>query len=294
MTPFTSLVKSNHSSLKVSLCTTCMGRFKHLMQTLPENIKTFKDDPNVEFCIMAYGDEETAREVKSWAEREYPDLVKAGRIRLGYTEAESFHPSHAKNLAHLLSSPDSDVVCNIDADNFASKAYVEKVREVFKRPGKIYLQKAHWFRPSKEEMIEEGNEPGDGEDRLGHMGRLAMRRHDFLHFGYEERIEGWGGEDTLIAFQMDRQGFRHVELDENLIGDTIHHKDDSRVSNMSIEAQNASKDRLEGRDFPSVDEFPIANPDGFGVADVNVLLGHNKGLQRFGIGPEPQKCCASR
>lgn len=268
-----------------------MGRLPHLRQTLATNIETFKDDPNVEFCIMAYGDEETAQTIEAWARAEHPDLVEAGRIRLGYTEADNYHSSKAKNLATLLSSRDSKVVCNIDADNFASKEYVAKVREVFRRPGKIYLQKEHYFRPPEEAGA---NMTTDGEERLGHMGRLAMRREDFLLFGYEERIEGWGGEDTLLPAQMELQGFRQVNLDEALIGETIPHNDSSRIENMSEEAKAASHDRLSGMNFPTVEDFPVANPDGFGQAEVDVRLGKNGGKQFFGIMPEQQKRSATR
>ena len=291
MVNFTDRVSSKNTPLKVSLCTVCMGRLAHLQQTLAKNISAFKDDPNVEFCVMAYGDEETAKTIEAWAKSKHRDLVEAGRIRLGYTEAENYHSSHAKNLAHLLSSPDSDVVCNIDADNFASKEYVAKVREVFRRPGKIYLQKEHLFRPPEEAGK---NMKTNGEERLGHMGRLAMRRNDFLQFGYEERIEGWGGEDTLLPDHMGTQGFRQVMLDEALIGETIPHNDRERIRHMSEKAKRASQKRLSGMNFPLIENFPTANPNGFGHAEVDVRLGKNGGKQFFGIMPEQQKHCATR
>lgn len=252
-------IRSRQASQKIALCTTCKGRLGDLKQTLIANLGAVGDDPDIEFCVLAYGDKEAA----DWVKQNFREHIESGKIRLGFVQAEYFHAPHAKNLAHRLSSENVDVVCNVDADNFVLPEYIALLRNSFSIPTRLFVQKEHKWRPAEEsgEFMSQ-----NGRERLGHMGRLALPRKDFMQYGYDESIVGWGGDDTALSFALLRDGYKHIVVNPEFLGTGIPCTDEERLIHINPMHHDISRDRLAGGEFPKAS--PNLNRDGFGMGDV--------------------------
>ena len=154
--------------MKISLCTTCMGRAHHLKQTLPRNLADSVDwsrPDAVEFVVLDYSSPDDLAE---WitTDPELRPYLEAGILKFARSEGHtSFRHSHAKNMAHALAT--GDYVCNVDADNFLGFGFVHYLRAVFRR------------RPNAIVATNRLDTRLNLGVHKGSMGRIAMSRANF-------------------------------------------------------------------------------------------------------------------
>jgi len=265
--------------LRISFCTTCMGRLEHLKETLPQNLANTVDYPNAEFVILAYGD----RKVFNWVKANFPEEIKQERIKLAYTKQEYFRMSHAKNMAHRLG--DGDVLVNLDADNVLEKGFAQWLDSEFKEGSHKLVRVS-----SRDAFVERRIH---GKEVQGIGGRLAIHKHSYekLH-GYDEKINAWGGDDIQLEARATSIGMKKVAIPTDLYGRVIKHTNVERYENMSHSDQEKSIKSLGSDSQKNVflrrlntaailaglkkssyaTNLEAANPDGlYGCGEVSVL-----------------------
>jgi hypothetical protein len=146
---------------------------------------------------------------------EHMSDIESGRLSVyRFTEPGPFRMAHAKNLAHRLSMlGGSDILVNIDADNFAGPAFDQYVaRRLETYEGEAFL----WANMKKGEM------------RRGISGRIAVTAHAFLEAGgYDEVFAAWGPDDKDFNKRLRQLGFRPLEIADHFL-DAINHNDKTR------------------------------------------------------------------
>ena len=274
--------------MKISFCTTCMGRAHHLKQTLPQNIR---DNPStngveVEFVVLNYNSHDDLHEWMT-TDPEMVDGIRSGLIKYARTtEPKFFHTAHAKNMAHRLSSDDVDIVCNLDSDNFLGKGFSLFLAKVFREYPDSIINPSHKvsrFFPA---------------DERGFLGRIALSRKTFMLLGgYDESFKGWGGEDNNLVRRAKGYGLRHYRFQEMSFLKIIAHDNLLRIKNMfNLLAQPEALENLNNKMFREglltkawarVSEVarPVqVNGGGFGIGQVNHgLSGELKVLSRMEI-----------
>lgn len=226
--------------MKISLCTTCMGRAHHLKQTLPRNLADSVDwarPDAVEFVVLDYSSPDDLAEwiTTDPALRSYVD---AGILKFARSEGHTrFRHSHAKNMAHALAT--GDFVCNVDADNFVGFGFVEYLRAVFRhRPNAIVATNR------LDNRLNLGVHKGS-------MGRIALSKANFdLLGGYDEsaRFKGWSGEDTDLLIRALRMFLRPTFIRERKFLRVVQHTDLDRVSLTESEDLAADIAKIESLD----------------------------------------------
>lgn len=208
--------------MKISFCTTCMGRAHHLKQTLPRNLADTVDwvrPDAVEFVVVDYGSPD---DLVEWIETD-PALAPyrdRGVLRLVRVPgATHFRHSHAKNVAHRAAT--GDVVCNVDADNFLGAGFAPYLRSVFARRERTIVATSRLDRGLTDPEFQ------------GCMGRIALRRSDFDALGgYDEsqRFRGWSGEDTDLLMRAVRSRMAPVLLRDRRFLRVLTHTDLERIA----------------------------------------------------------------
>ncbi len=230
--------------MKISLCTTCMNRVKHLKDTLLQNLANNPDMEGleVEFVVLNYNSRDSELDkddpfldpvdMHEWMTTD-PDMVeaiKSGRVVYARTEdPKTFHMSHAKNMAHRLAT--GDVVCNVDADNFTGEGFAAFLAEAFSKNPDIVINPSHGI----SKRMPEGE--------TGFFGRVAISRQRFMGLGgYDEDYQGWGEEDTDFLRRAKLSGAHHVRFEQLDFLQVIPHDNEARVSNMvSTEAEKTAE-----------------------------------------------------
>lgn len=207
--------------MKISFCTTCMGRTHHLRETLLRNIRDnhLPDGPQVEFVVLDYNSKDG---MGDWIlnDPELQPYLESGVLQYFRTEdPEHFHMAHAKNMAHRLAS--GDVLCNLDADNFLGYGFSQYLDCIFTNNPNVVLNPSQ--RVSK--MF--------GPDDRGFFGRVAVARTNFERLqGYDEQFKGWGFEDTDFMQRAKGLGLQHLRIDNLKYLEIITHSNHDRVVNM--------------------------------------------------------------
>lgn len=264
--------------MKISFCTTCMGRLHHLKETLPQNIRdnlprAGSDDPQVEFVVLDYNSKDGLEE---WIKND-PEMVHhmtTGTLVYAKTrEPEFFHHAHAKNMAHRLGS--GDVLCNVDADNFTGPRFANFLADIFEDDRDVIVHPA--FQRVKEKPLEE----------RGFYGRIAMTRDSFFNLGgyNENRFKGWGTEDTHFMLRGYALGLKPVSIFDQEFFKVICHTHQERFANAAskdVSLANIRRcssgnlwDRIEAKLNRAYVAFSMAqsNRDGdFGTGTVEVGL----------------------
>lgn len=181
----------------VSFCTTCKDRLVHLQQTLPKNLASHADDPDVEFVILNYNSGDSLHE---WMRRACGGLIESGRVAYFFNPKPTmFHASHAKNQAFRLAR--GSILCNLDADNYTGTDFAEYIRR--------QLQTLDFLSGG---VIER--------DRIiatnvrGVEGRNVVPRELFWALGgFDEDFSSWGYEDSNLSERM---------MALSLAGETVH------------------------------------------------------------------------
>ncbi len=209
--------------MKLSFCTTCMGRAHHLKETLPKNLRDSVDwsrPDDVEFVVLDYSSPDDLAEWITTDERLKP-YRDAGILKFARSEGQTyFQHSHAKNMAHSLAS--GDILCNVDADNFVGFGFAAYLRAIFRRrPNSIVASNRLDYR------LNAGVHKGC-------MGRIALSKENFVLLGgYDEseRFKGWSGEDSDLFIRAVRKFMRPVMLRDRRFLRVLQHSDLERIKN---------------------------------------------------------------
>jgi|JI6StandDraft_1071083.scaffolds.fasta_scaffold02906_13 hypothetical protein len=194
-------------NVRISLCTTCMGRLSDLATTLPKNILDNADYPELEFVVLDYNSSDN---LGTWIGSEMRHEIESGRLIYARTnEPTVYSMTHSRNMAFRVAT--GEIVCNVDADNFTGVGFAEKINEL-----------AQW-RAS-------GVVFGKGPRKL--RGRLGFWKTDFVNVlgGYDEDIEDYGFDDWDILLRAWASGFVLLPF-----GEDYHDQTDSpkyQVDNM--------------------------------------------------------------
>jgi hypothetical protein len=123
--------------------------------------------------------------------------------------------AHAKNLAHRLAL--GEIVCNLDADNYATPEFTDQLRRLFAAGDRQIVR---------------------GEGLAGYWGRIALTRRWFEELGgYDEEFEGWGYEDTDLIMRGERLGMLVRSVPASF-GKVVAHRDEERFAHMRPESAN--------------------------------------------------------
>ena len=161
--------------MKISFCTVCRDRLMHLEQTYPNNMKVGRGH---EFILLSYGD----KEVTEFAEQFYG----INKFHYYFTNAEYYHMSIAKNIAHRLAN--GDFLFCLDADTYIYPSMIDAILQC-----KGFI--SHPF---------------------SHSTVFGMPRKAFYDLGgYDERLNGWGSEDIIMADRLKRYGLECIPAPED-------------------------------------------------------------------------------
>lgn len=165
----------------ISFCITCRNRLSKLRQTLPYSLSDIH--PLVQFTLLDYssddGLDEWILDLRHYVENGYMDYFRADGI-------SHYDSAHAKNACSLLAQ--GDVVCNLDADNFAETEFQE------------FLVAA--YRNLKTDLV--CTDLADGTH-----GRIAIRKTALIALGgYDESFVGYGWDDNDLRERASRSGKR--------------------------------------------------------------------------------------
>src|SRR4051794_18097701 len=118
----------------VSICTVSMNRLHHIQKTLPVNLKE-NDDSGINFILLDYNSNDGLEE---YIRYNFYQEIKSGKlVYYRYKQALSFHRSHSKNMAFRLA--DGDILCNVDADNYAGPSFGKFVQDTFTTQSNVCL-----------------------------------------------------------------------------------------------------------------------------------------------------------
>jgi len=208
-------VWKQRNMLKLSYCITCMGRLHHLKRTLPANIAANRDF-NVEFVVLDYNSRDGLGE---WIRKRHSADIECGKLIYARTDEPSgFHQAHAKNLSHRLAT--GDILCNLDADNYATSQFTEYLLDLFS---------------SRERVVTRGQ---SGE---GFFGRIALPKFWFYRMGGydEELVPGYGNEDNDAYERGSALGLASLILPEKF-AKVIAHSDEERLANLIVKNWNST------------------------------------------------------
>lgn len=192
--------------MKVVFCTTCKGRAQHIEKTLPQNLR---DNPEATFVLLDYNSQDHLLEFVMSNLAEF--IVRGRLVVYSYRNGGGpFRMAHAKNMAHrcgLLEG--ADVLCNLDADNYAGPGFADYVHNQFLGRN-IFL----WAKMIK-----------DGEGRLpkGISGRIAVSKHAFLNSGgYDEKYDTWGPDDKDFTARLSRLHYEAWQINAFYLNAIMH------------------------------------------------------------------------
>lgn len=195
----------------ISFCTVTMNRLHHLKKTLIQNIADNIDYPDLEFIILDYNSNDGT---EAWVAENMAEYINSGLLKFYRTEApQTFDRSHSRNMAFRLAG--GDLVCNVDADNYIGPGFANYIASAFKNTEKVFLTPNFYFRDV--------------------IGRLAIRKNDFLHSGgYNETMKGYGFEDMEYYHRLVKAGMLHHKISNRTFLKVIHHDNEERFANEPI------------------------------------------------------------
>jgi hypothetical protein len=208
------MFESHIPKLKISYCTTCMGRLKHLKETYLKNINDNLNYNSIEFVLVNFNSKDGLHE---WAKDTLSSFISDGIVNYFYTkDPEHFHMSKAKNLAHRLAT--GDILVNLDADNFLGKnhaLYLNYLYHIDKSGKKV-------FRFTKPDMR-----------YYDTSGKIALRKSEFKAVGgYREDLLPYGEEDLDLLHKLSDIGCEIETIDIINFLRTVKHSTKDRYRNL--------------------------------------------------------------
>lgn len=198
---------------KISFCTVSMNRLQHVMKTLPENMNSNKAYPNLEFVLLDYNSSDG---LDAWIYKNFTKELSDGRLIFKRTDQPKyFQRSHSRNMAFKLAT--GDIVCNMDADNFAGSNFAEYINKHFQKNQSSFLSVNY-------------------NDKLNNIsdtfGRIACFKKDFEEIGgFDERMSGYGYEDIDFCNRLRLLGREQHFVKESIYLKAIRHDAQERFGN---------------------------------------------------------------
>lgn len=209
--------------MKISFCTTCMGRLDHLSQTLPRNIEHSSSYKDVEFILLDYNSKDG---LEDWVKNNLSQHIDSGKLKFYQTKEPNYWvASHAKNIAHKMAT--GNLLFNIDSDILIPEGFCEYINEAFSINRKIVM----------------AFDSADPYGNHGCAGIVGATREDFYSVnGYDESIGiGWGYDDMNYQFRVRMQN--DLELFEPpKICLCIPHSNEVRTANCQLKDIETTKD----------------------------------------------------
>ena len=168
--------------MKISFCTSCMGRLNQLQKTYVKNIEdclfTQSTSSNIEleFILLNWNSQDGLDE---WVETTLKKYRDEGLVKYFKTDFPThFDMSRTKNITSIYAT--GDVICNVDADNYIGEGFAQWIVEQFEKDSNIIL------RPSYDLLVE-----GETKELRGTSGRVCMTKELFMKTGgYDEEMIG--------------------------------------------------------------------------------------------------------
>lgn len=256
----------------VSFCITCKDRLSHLQQTLPQNIASHADDPDVEFVILNYN---SSDHLHDWMRDTYEELRRSDRVVYFLnSDPTLFHASHAKNQAFRLAR--GSILCNLDADNYTGANFASYLRE--------QLQTLDFLSGG---VIEDNRIIAT--NVRGVEGRNVVPRELFWALGgFDEDFNSWGYEDSNLSERMMLLGLVGRTIDDKFLS-CIDHDDDLRTRFFSKKVTGRNTGRAFGSCKDNYDRWLekkdsgklVCSPENFGCGSVS----RNFMPERIVLGP---------
>lgn len=240
------ITKPVEKQYKISLCTTCMGRAKDLVTTLPVNIELNKSYKNLEFLILDYNSQDG---LGDWVKENMMEHIESGLVSYYRTEEpDHYSMTKSRNLAFKLAN--GDIVNNVDADNFLLKN-----REISKEICFAEMLNTLANQQPKKAIFAKG--------KRMLRGRLGFWKKEFTQIlkGYNENINDYGHDDHDLMNRAWLAGFKLMWFGGNYYesnGSKKHQTENMKQPNWKftearnkvISLENLLKEKVSGNDGP--------------------------------------------
>ena len=173
----------------ITLATCCCNRTEHLKQTFLKNMED-NQQPYVRFLLVNYNSQD---DMDEWAKVELMRYIPSGRLLYIHEKtAERFKHAHARNVA--VRACQTEVFCNVDADNYTGPGFASWLRE-------FYLGQTKAAFTSYGGQVR-GSPSGDM------FGRISFQTKSLIALGgYSEDLNTWGVEDYDLVQRALQAGF---------------------------------------------------------------------------------------
>jgi len=214
--PFFKILLLPNVMKRISICTVCMNRLSHLRETLPMNISHNKQYPHLEFIVLDYN---SGDGMEKWAKANLMPYIESGLLKYyKTTEPVYFNLSHSKNMALKLGT--GEILCMVDADNFAGEDYVKWVDSVYSDTDKQAIITT--LRKDRIPYRDQG-------------GKLCFHKRLFTSVsGFDESLIGYGIDDVDLVNRMAKAGGERVFLENKEFLKCIRHSSFERLRNFHL------------------------------------------------------------
>ncbi len=193
----------------VSICTVSMNRLHHIQKTLPVNLKE-NDSSGINFILLDYNSNDGLEEYIR--DNFYQEIKNGKLVYYRYKQALSFNHAHSKNMAFRLAG--GDILCNVDADNYAGPSFGKFVQNTFAAQSNVCLTGLNnkWKHDAS--------------------GKLCVSGSDFMDVtGFDESFEGYGFEDFDIVNRLQLNGCTSYTINRPDFLQAITHERHDRINN---------------------------------------------------------------
>jgi len=193
----------------LSFCTVAMNRRSHIEETLPVNLAQNRSK-SIQFVLLDYNSQDGLDQYIKENFRE--QIIDGSLVYYKYTSASRFHRSHSRNMAFHLAT--GDIVCNLDADNFAGEGFGKYVQDLMDHKKNLCLTGL------------------ENQWRHDASGKLCVSKSNFLEVtGYDENFAGYGFEDYDIVNRLQMHGCETFTINKEEFLHAISHDDLDRLCN---------------------------------------------------------------
>lgn len=200
-------MKKNTIANKLGFCITCMNRLHHLKETIKKNIEDNFIPDKVEFILLDYNSTDN---LEKWVVNNLKIYIDQGILTYYKTlTPTSYLRSHSRNMAFRLSS--SQLVCNLDADNFLGKGFADYMINEFSNKSNFFYTSNY----NTKDIV----------------GRLCVNKLDFMNVkGYNEAFIGYGFEDVELYDRLKKYGLKQLLFHDNRFSKALSHSNIERIS----------------------------------------------------------------
>jgi hypothetical protein len=187
-----------------------MNRKIHVQETLEKNILD-NNKKLSKFLLLDYNSSDGLDEI---IQRKFANHIHSGKLVYYRTNTPKYYSmAHSRNLAFKLC--ESNIICNLDADNFTGKDFDQFILDTFENFNNIFLS------------------PIGGKSTIDCLGRLCVRKKDFISIrGFNEQLANYGYDDYDIVNRLLKKKLRRVAIPDNYLR-AITHDNTLRNKNMT-------------------------------------------------------------